>query len=445
MKKPITKILRSTKRACLWLCAIIRKNWATILIVFIILVFFSVIFALSYYEFINFDAKLTIPEVVTSFVQISTFLVAFRALYLLNKRTKAQDKILQQGQNTLQQAQDTHIETLFNNAVGYLAKDAPHIRMSGIDLLEDMAKQHEDEYCEKVYKILLDYLRYEPVPHAKGHIRQAIIDTKNKIIDYLFVAKGSREKYKGFRPANLERAQLQGSNLNKAQLQGAVLWGAQLQGASLLRAQLQRANLDGAQLQGATLIIAQLQGARLVKAQLEGANLRRAQLQGANLSVAQLQGANLRRAQLQGANLSVAQLEGARLSEAQLQGAELWGAQLQGADLDKAQLQGAFALIEDKGIRGAFKERIQERIDRDTELDTAVFSGNLTQERVDEIIQMLDNYCYPEKLLELQEKLQSQVGKKANHDVSGRWAITGILEKDVAEGIIAEYEKAMSA
>ena len=283
--------------------------------------------------------------------------------------------------------------------------------------------------------------------------------------------------------ADLGEAQLQGADLWAAQLQGADLWAAQLQGARLMVAQLQGAHLWAAQLQGARLMVAQLQGADLMEAQLQGADLMEAQLQGADLWKAQLQGANLgeaylreaylqganlgeaylREAYLQGANLGEAYLQGANLGEAYLQGADLGEAYLQGADLGKAQLQGAnlfgaqlqgtYLMLADlRGVgsrnkleqmhRFIVENNIRQQIGKESDLSRITFSGGLTQEDVDSIVESMPNDEHKKRLL---ERLMPHVGKPPSYELpKDNGAITGSYTKEEAEKWIAEYNEAMS-
>ena len=107
--------------------------------------------------------------------------MASYGLYLLIKRTKTQDQIL--------------IETLFNNAVGYLAKDDVHIRISGIELLEEIATNHK-ERCKRVYNIFMDYLRYAPATGEKGNQKPEAINAKIKSsITYLSIKVLAKIKF----------------------------------------------------------------------------------------------------------------------------------------------------------------------------------------------------------------------------------------------------------
>ena len=245
--------------------------------------------------------------------------------------------------------------------------------------------------------------------------------------------------------AHLGGAQLQGADLREARLRGAHLGGAQLQEAHLGGAQLQGADLREARLRGAHLGGAQLQEAHLGGAQLQEAHLSGAQLQGAYLREAHLQGADLRGAHLQGVDLREAHLQGADLREARLQGAHLGGAQLQEAHLSGAQLQGARTQFSGYWRAHPFEELINGCIGQDTEIKSAVFSGGLSDEKITEIEKTLaklaqDGWLDHDAAWYLCEDLRQMHTGEADHNPPGG-AITGILTKEMAEQIIADYHQ----
>ena len=332
---------------------------------------------------------------------------------------------------------DRNDKDTFKGAIEHLGSVSESVRSSGIDTLyrladkprykkiahetlcdyissktnEDMYQQkHETEPSAEIRDLLLKLLSSEQKNQVfatedgplKVNFRDAYLRGANLRKARLQGAdlRGAQLQGADLFEAQLQGAHLRGANLRKARLQGADLRGAQLQGADLFEAQLQGAhlqgaNLRGAQLQGANLRGAQLQGANLRGAQLQGANLRGAQLQGADLLDAQLQGADLGRAQLHGTNLLRAQLQGANLVGAQLQGANLTVTQLQGVDLRHAQLQGADSKASSRlcifGCHApSFAERIKERVAKETNLDTVIFSGGMKLEQLEEIKHNMD-------------------------------------------------------
>ena len=403
-------------------------------------------------------------------------LAIFLGIYVASRRTGA----MEEGNR----------QTVFRDAVTHLGSESVVTRVAGVYTLHSLARREESmrpvigetllahirvgtqesKYQEKNksrpsydIKLLLDFLFRSKerflFETQRVDLRQAYLRGANLMKAQLQEAdlreaqlQGARLNEAQLQKAHLSRAQLQGAHLSgaqlqeayliEAQLQGAHLSGVQLQGGNLSAAQLQGADLNEAQLQGAGLSQAQLQGADLSKAQLQEAHLSQAQLQGAYLKGAQLQGAHLRGAQLQRAILSEVQLQGATLSEAQLQGAHLgWsqlqgarlkGAQLQGADLRGAQLQGAFSIEPFRSEVVPFEKWIRSRIEKDSDLSGAVFSGGLTQKEVDNV----------GGTNRLRRRLQPHVGEDVSDELpENSGAITGKYTQKDAKKWIAEYRK----
>ena len=214
------------------------------------------------------------------------------------------------------------------------------------------------------------------------------------------------------------------------------LQGSWLNGATLCAAYLCGANLAEARLRGADLVGAQLQGADMSWAHLHMAGLSWAKLQGADLVGARLDGANLSRAHMQGADLARSMLHGASLSQTRLQGAFLVGAHLQGADLSEAQFQGVRSFVE---YPDTFVRRVTESVGEETDLSGVVFSGGLTSEEMDSVL----DGVHHETATTLREKLTSHVGGKITYELpehSG--AVIGTYTEEDAEKWIAEYKEA---
>lgn len=235
-------------------------------------------------------------------------------------------------------------------------------------------------------------------------------------------------------------------DLSGSYLAGVITKDACLNYADLSRIQLQNAKLRGAQMRGVNLEEAQLQKTNLEKAQMQGVSLNDAQLQKAQLSNAQLQGAGLYHAQLQGANLEDAQLQGANLEGANLMAAYLRGTQLQGSKLMSAQLQGASSSF----FSYTFViDRIKDRSDKATELEKVIFSGGLKEgdvKRIQKTLQECVEHGWMEnsKKDEIEKILEEHKDKPSvNKLPEDSGASTGILTKEKADKMIAEYDKAM--
>lgn len=293
-------------------------------------------------------------------VEIVTVVVGFFAFYLLNKRTtqateqvKNAQKQIDKSQQQIDQSErthaETHLETLFNNAVGYFANSTLHVKQSGIRMLHEIAKEHAD-YRLKIYEIFMDCLRFEPIPDVNNK-KDAIIKAKNSIVDILFVKNFSLY---GSMSKDLRNADLRKIDFSSAKLLDADLFSANLECANLPRCQLQ--------------------GAHLYKANLQGAHLRSANLMCAYLRQANLQGAVLCNTNLQCADLSHANLQAANLSDAKLQDAKFVDTQLQGAYDSLLSLE-----------TNDYERRMHSRDGKDTELNNknVVFGGGLSQNDYD--------------------------------------------------------------
>ena len=399
-----------------------------------------------------------------------------------NKRANAMDA-------TAKNTEAGQRQERLRNAIEHLGHKRDSVRMGGAYELFHLAKDTEDEDLRQtVMDILCAHIRqmtggdkYKEKHGAESSEEiQSLLtllfrekhdvfeDCSIKLQDsYLNGANLSQARLK---KANLRQAQLQGANLREAQLQGANLSIAQLQKAVLIKAQLQgtdlreakllqeadlsyakmqNADLSDAQMQGAFLVESQLQSATLEGTQLQGAVLRYAKLQGANLRPkvqgansrpAQLQKADLTKAQLQGTDLMGARLQVAKLINAKLQGAFLMAARLQGADLGEAQLQGVSSLPNDSIPSAGFESRMINRIGKDSNLAGIIFAGKLKEEDLDALCRGLSD----EKAQALREKLSSDVGQLASHELpKNSGAKRGTYTQEEAEKWIAEYNKAM--
>ena len=226
-------------------------------------------------------------------------------------------------------------------------------RLGGIYALEQLAREHPEEYHVPIVDLLCAFIRHpveEGRPESGGADGGGLDDPAHEAelrcaphIEAAAQAIGRRRVENdpsGFF-LNLRGAHLEGADLRNAKLSGAFLWGAFLWGANLQDANLEDANLEEAHLEGANLWRAILRDAHLEDADLSRALLLGTHLEGAHLEGAHLEGANLEGAYLEGAHLEGAYLEGANLEGANLEGAYLEGAYLEGANLSNADLSGA--------------------------------------------------------------------------------------------------------
>ncbi len=248
-------------------------------------------------------------------------------------------------------------------------------RLGGIYALEQLARDHPEEYHIPIMELLCAFIRHpveEGRPESGGADGGGLDDPAHEAelrcaphIEAAAQAIGRRSVendpsgfFLDLRGADLEGAHLEGANLEGAILWDAILWdanlpGANLSGAYLEGANLSRAILSGAILRDANLVDADLSRALLLGTHLEGTHLEGAHLEGAHLEGAYLEGAHLEGAYLEGAYLEGAYLEGAYLEGAYLEGANLEGANLSNANLEDADLSGVKGLKQ-SGLDKAF-------------------------------------------------------------------------------------------
>ena len=360
-------------------------------------------------------------------VAIFALWVAYRRAKAMEQTAKAQLETSKAQSDNAEAAHNANEQKIYTEAVTNLGNSrSTSARLGGIYGLFDLAKA-KPERRENITEILCAHLR--ETTQQSDYPEQNATKPSNEIQSLLDVLcklntlNLSDESTANIR-LNLQRAYLKGSQLRKHDLREANLCNAHLQGA------------------------------RLGGAQLLCANLGRAQLLGARLGGAQLLGANLGRAQLLGAYLGEAQLLGANLSRAQLLGADLSGAQLQEADLRWADLRGAVAakvseLYEFLREGISLEERIQLRVGKGAELKTAVFSGGLTQEQIDEIRKELKHLTAGSLIRsrsfgdDLCDKLEQYHMGEADYNLpTGAGVLTSVLTRAQADEIIADYRKA---
>lgn len=426
----------------------------------------------------------------------------------LGLRAQGQDRIAEAQHRTADTAAQTHEHEVFTKGIEQLGHKSASVRLGGAQTLSDLAREEESRR-KSIMGILCAHIRevttegeyqqaHDRAPSAEVAATIKLLKRLCRAEDFASAPEGGGLDFrKAFlRGVELEGALLQKADFSGAQLQRSNLTGAQLQGAHLIETRLARANLadvllsgavlEGAKLQNTMAFDAQMQGADLKDAWLQGAWLNEAKLQGADLSGARLQGARLTgaelpgavlfRAKLQGAVLAKAQLQGAFLTEAQLQGASLQGVCLQGVCFQGTlpdaihsrilaealllreeppenhyagpQLHGAFDNWESVASHG-FAERLRERKGLETDLSTAIFSGGMTQDRVEgierlfaELKGMKGGVLPDEERERILSGLADHVDQEQGHEIPDGVA-TGVLKAEEVEAIIREYEGAM--
>ncbi|MEV0368173.1 pentapeptide repeat-containing protein [Nocardia fusca] len=260
------------------------------------------------------------------------------------------------------QAQQTAITDRFRLAAEQLASDQINIRVSGIYLLERLAKDSPADH-PTVFALLNTFIRSHTgnaecrAKAATDPLSEALttpvdLETALTVIARRDTVNDDPTNALDLNQACLPRATFSlsddrpaasfvGVDLSKAVLSRADLANADLTEADFSFAQLTGANLAEANLTGASLWYAQFLSANLAEANLTGAHFLAAKLAGAILAGANLAGADLFAADLSEAKLTEADLTGADLEDANLAGAWLHRVNLTGADLTNADLTGA--------------------------------------------------------------------------------------------------------
>ncbi|MEU1981969.1 pentapeptide repeat-containing protein [Nocardia sp. NPDC019395] len=304
-------------------------------------------------RFLHWPGWAKLGAVAATFATLGASVAALAALWFSGQSLKVSN-----DQQSL--AQKTAITDRFRLGAEQLASDKVNVRLSGIYLLEKLAKDSPGDH-PTVFALLSSFLQthahnatcaayftdlpgVEPPgfdPAAPRKALPADVETALTVISRRDITHDDPVNTLNLRRACLPEAwdsRKSGSDSAAPQLAGvnltnAVLDGAYLQNARLTEANLSNAFLTVAVLGSAELTRANLIGAELLAATLIHANLTEADLSWADLSDAFLTDANLTRADLTRANLSGANLENANLTAADLSGADLTGASLDGADL----------------------------------------------------------------------------------------------------------------
>lgn len=225
----------------------------------------------------------------TKAAAISTTVAAIGALWFTNQSLRATD-------NQYALSQQVAVTDRFQKAAEQLASDKIDVRLSGIYLLERLAKDSTADH-PTVFAVLSAFLR----THTNVSACPTTFERPPVDIQAALTAIGRRDvSHDGdgdnlidvprtcLAAANLVRANLARANLIGANLTNTILDHANLTSTFLVRAILTGAILDGAILTGANL-----KGADLTYTYLIDANLSYTDLTGANLKGAYLKGAYL--------------------------------------------------------------------------------------------------------------------------------------------------------
>ncbi|WP_433733517.1 pentapeptide repeat-containing protein [Nocardia sp. CA-129566] len=250
---------------------------------------------------------------------------AVGALYFTNRSLRATND--QYGL-----AQQTAVTDRFRLAAEQLASEKISVRISGIYLLERLAKDSPTDHST-VFALLGAFVRTQTIFAPQCATETPLpSETTAADIQTALTVIGRRDTANDYTAGlDLRRACLAGANFS-----GVELYKVDLTLSDLKYANLANGALAGITLTRANLVGADLHGADLSYTLLDGANLTRA-----DLTAVELWNTNLTHATLTDARLIGATFDGTELMEADLTGADLRGAKLYGADLTNAKLDSA--------------------------------------------------------------------------------------------------------
>ena len=170
------------------------------------------------------------------------------------------------AQQQSETAQRGLLNERYQKGADMLGSEVLSVRLGGIDALENLAREHAEDYHIQIVKLFCAFVRNPPKDD----------DTHREIredVQAIMTALGRR---------NEKQQEIEKQETSKEPILNLV-------GASLFRTKLLRANLSSANLSRARLMGADLSGAYLKDANLSGASLDRAHLSGVKgLTQAQL-------------------------------------------------------------------------------------------------------------------------------------------------------------
>ena len=346
------------------------------------------------------DTEDTAKNRILSFIGIAMggILIALQALASYRRAKAMEDAANAQAAASMEQAQaNLNIEKgqqqeRLKNAIEHLGHDSDSVRLGGAYELFHLAEDNK-----KLRQTILDILC--------AHIRQTTSDEEYRnqhlskpseeiqsLLTLLFVK--DHKVFSG-RYINLEGSWLNGADLQNARLIDANLSKAYLKGTHFYKAKMQRSVLNRAQMQLANLWDAEMQAAYFIFTQLQCATLIDTQMQAARFSRTEMQAASFRDTKMQGAN--------------------------------------------HENFSGSFKSIIEKFIDRKTDLSMVRLAGNMTENKINDIVFGVDDT----QAVRLRSRLNSHIDRPKDNELP-EGIITGSYTCEEAEQWIAEYNDAMS-
>lgn len=214
-------------------------------------------------------------------ISIFSFLLTVLSVYIVVKNLKV---LKDQNETTIKSARDER----FKNAIDQLGSDKNAVVLGSIYTLHRIVKE-DTTYRENVFNIFCAYIRdTTTTKEYQGKYKYKPSETIQTILNLICVNEKDREVYKGF-IVDLQESYLAGcnlknahfpekSNLNRvnftfANLSDSTLTGIYLIGSILINTNLARVKLIDTYLRKAILINTKLQGADLTNSYLIDTNI----------------------------------------------------------------------------------------------------------------------------------------------------------------------------
>lgn len=248
--------------------------------------------------------------------------------------------------------------------------------------------------------------------------------------------------------AELKDVHLENANMVMIKCEGTEINNTHFEGASINYANFEGADLDQVHFEGTKLVKANFEGASLNDTHFDEAELIEANFKGVNLIKSYFGGSNLLGAHFEGVYLNMTHFEGSELSFVHFEAAELCMAYFEGANLNQTHFEGAeLSLVHFEGVDSSgplsseFPQNLRNRIGKESEFIN-VYTGKLdsvvAQKICENICLTTDWQCSPS---DFAKRINEAVNRDTNIEKD---AITGILTQEKADEIIERYNKAMA-
>ena len=248
-------------------------------------------------------------------------------------------------------AQQDLLQERYHKSTEMLGSNLLAVRLGGIYSLQQLSKDHSEQFHIPITRQLCAFLRHPPSQVGDcNSTTSELVDTYDQIDRMVETSDSARWGYPSFRSHQdvqsiVDILSLRDSKIRKFEvdnrfkldLRGAYLKNVWLKLGDFSDANLAHANLADAYCVGTNLSKTHLVGANLSHASLMSVDVSLSLLELADLSGARLVNSSLRDTRLSGSNLTSvvfvgSDLSGAKLSSANLENSDLWMVNLTGAD-----------------------------------------------------------------------------------------------------------------